>query len=219
MDGQQILTFLQENPEFFEQYADELAEIMLPHPYGGRAISLNERQVLALREKNKLLEDKLAELIRFGEENDVISDKVHRLAVALLATMNLGQAIQTIVENLRHDFAVPLVALRLWHPYIRVASAETAPVSHEIRSLASNLIEPYCGSFLAPEALAWLNPTAIIPTSFAQFALTDGEHAFGLLVMGSEDARRFYPEMGTLYLKQMAELVSTALLRHLETVA
>jgi uncharacterized protein YigA (DUF484 family) len=85
MDGQQILTFLQENPEFFEQYADELAEIMLPHPYGGRAISLNERQVLALREKNKLLEDKLAELIRFGEENDVISDKVHRLAVALLS--------------------------------------------------------------------------------------------------------------------------------------
>ena len=52
-------------------------------PYGGRAIPLAERQTVALREKLKLAESRLVELLQFGEENDAISEKVHRLSVAL----------------------------------------------------------------------------------------------------------------------------------------
>ena len=76
-----IADYLKNNPGFFEQYADLMAQIFVPHPHGGRTISLVERQMLTLREKNRASESKLAELIAFGEENDQISEKVHRLAV------------------------------------------------------------------------------------------------------------------------------------------
>jgi uncharacterized protein YigA (DUF484 family) len=42
--------------------------------------------------------------------------------------------------------------------------------------------------------------------------LTAGDAA-GLLVLASEDAQRFYPEMGTLYLKRIGELLSATLQR------
>jgi uncharacterized protein YigA (DUF484 family) len=81
MKADEIARYLQDNPKFFDEYADLLAQLYIPHPHGGRAISITERQILTLREKAKQLEGKLGELIRFGEENDVIGEKVHRLAV------------------------------------------------------------------------------------------------------------------------------------------
>ena len=85
VNPEQVAAYLQEHPEFFELHSDMMANLFIPHPHGGRAIPISERQVLTLRDKNKLLETKLAELIRFGEQNDSISEKLHRLTVALLA--------------------------------------------------------------------------------------------------------------------------------------
>src|SRR5215207_1900453 len=101
-----VATFLQEHPEFFEQYADLLADIYIPHPHGGRAIPISERQILTLRERCKQLETKLREVIHFGEENDAIGEKVHRLALALLAARDLARVISSVHYNLREDFAV-----------------------------------------------------------------------------------------------------------------
>src|SRR5581483_4493296 len=106
-----VARFLQENPVFFEQYADLLSEIYIPHPHGGRAIPLAERQVLALRERARALETRLAELLQVGEENDAIGEKMHRLCVALLAGPDLPGALAALYYNLREDFAVPHVAL------------------------------------------------------------------------------------------------------------
>ena len=83
MTTDEIARFLRTHPKFFDQHPELLESIQVPHPYGGRAIALSERQALALREKVKLLEAKLAEIIKFADENDVISEKVHRLSVAL----------------------------------------------------------------------------------------------------------------------------------------
>src|SRR4051812_11806217 len=69
-----VASYLQEHPEFFEQYADMLAEIYLPHPHGGRAIPISERQILTLRERSRQLETRLREIIQFGEENDAIGE-------------------------------------------------------------------------------------------------------------------------------------------------
>jgi uncharacterized protein YigA (DUF484 family) len=80
-----IAHYLQDHPEFFEQYADLLSLVTLADPHSGRAISITEKQMGNLRDKVRALEAKLAELIGFGEENDAISDKVHGLAVALIA--------------------------------------------------------------------------------------------------------------------------------------
>src|SRR5207244_1501539 len=85
MDASAVADYLKQNPAFFEQYADLLAEIFVPHPHGGRAIPIAERQIVTLREKNAQLETKLEELIQFGTENDAISDKLQRSTLALFA--------------------------------------------------------------------------------------------------------------------------------------
>src|SRR6267378_164273 len=90
MNAEEIARFLRSHPQFFDQHPELLESILVPHPYGGRAIPLAERQAVALRDKVRLLEGKLGELIRFGEENDAISEKVQRLAVALVP---LGESV------------------------------------------------------------------------------------------------------------------------------
>src|SRR5574340_863051 len=79
MKAEEVADYLQQHPEFFEQYADMLAEIYIQHPHGGRAIPISERQILTLREKGKQLENKLREIIQFGEQNDAIGEKMHRI--------------------------------------------------------------------------------------------------------------------------------------------
>src|SRR3972149_7459617 len=85
MKAEDVARCLAENPDFFDQYSEMLSRISVSNPHGGGAIPLSDRQVLTLREKNKVLEAKLSELIQFGEENDAIGDKMHRLAPVLLA--------------------------------------------------------------------------------------------------------------------------------------
>jgi hypothetical protein len=78
MEARDVARYLREHPEFFEEHADEIAEIFVPHPHGGHAIPIAERQIFALREKNADLSAKLAELVRYGGENDAIGERLHR---------------------------------------------------------------------------------------------------------------------------------------------
>src|SRR5918999_5877044 len=112
MTSESVAGFLTTHPEFFEEYAEVIADINIPHPHGGRAISISERQILALRQRSKKLESKLREIIRFGEENDAIGEKVHRLAFALLGARELETLVHAVNFHLREDFAVPHVVLR-----------------------------------------------------------------------------------------------------------
>ena len=75
MDANDVALFLKDNPKFFEDYADVIAEIFVPHPHGGHAIPIAERQIVTLREKNTELESRLREMIRFGGQNDQISSR------------------------------------------------------------------------------------------------------------------------------------------------
>lgn len=212
--AEDVAAYLEAHPEFFEDYADLLANIYVPHPHGGRAIPISERQILTLRERNRQIENKLRELIQFGEENDAIGERVHRMALALLGARNLEGLLHSLYFNLREDFAVPHVVLRLWgvngNPQ---ALQEFGEVKEELRASAEALINPHCGTQF--EGADWFGEDAIRLRSFALVTLRS-ERAFGLLVLASEDAQRFYPEMGTLYLKRLGELTSAALLRHLK---
>ncbi len=128
------------HPEFFEEYADMLAEIQVPHPHGGRAIPISERQIVALRDKNRILQDKLAELIRFGEENGAITEKMHRLAVALLTFTHLADFLHGLNFHLREDFSIPHMALRLWNMTADgTALPEFTPTGADIRALTESL--------------------------------------------------------------------------------
>lgn len=209
----EIVEWLRQNPAFFEDFADDLAQIYVPHTHRGHAISLAERQLLTLREKNRELEIRLGELLQFGEENDVTSERLHRLTVDLMRAVDLAGVIGTLEYHLRERFGVPHVALRLWLPGTQASLREFEPVGADVLRLAGNLVSPYCGQYVTEEVLGWFGEAASGLKSFAQFALRKGEEPFGILVMASEDSERFYPDMGTLYLQRLSELVSAALLR------
>jgi uncharacterized protein len=217
MTPEVVATYLKEHPEFFEQYADMLAEIYIPHPHGGRAIPISERQILTLRERSKQLETKLREVIQFGEENDAIGDKVHRLALALLGARDLASVISSVHYNLREDFAVPHVVLRAWTVNAAAENAELGAISDAAREFAGNLTAPHCAGHPPEGATAELfGDAASQLKSFAYIPLRATE-TFGLLALASEDGERFYPEMGTVYLKRIGEMVGTALLRNIDS--
>jgi uncharacterized protein len=205
MNAEDIARFLRTHPQFFDQNPDLLESIQVPHPYGGRAIPLSERQAVALRDKVRVLEGKLAELIQFGEENDVISEKVHRLAVALVGARDFPALAHSLYFHLREDFAVPHVALRVWGKAVPVDFDEARAVDEVQKRHASTMGAPQCGAAAGNPYLPWFGEAAEHIRSVALVPLGQTT-VFGLLAMGSEDPRRFFAEMGTLYLRRIGEL-------------
>lgn len=210
-----VAQYLKDHPDFFNQYADLLGQIAIPDPHGGRAVSITERQIGSLRDQVKRLENKLAELIRFGEENDVLSGKAHRLDVALAGAPDAAAVLRALYVHLGGDFAVPHVAVRLWDVAGDPAAPEFAPMSAEAREFVAALKRPYCGAGSGPEVIGWFGERGAQVRSLALVALRRDGAAFGLLALGSEDAQRFYPEMGTLYLERIGEVAAAALARTL----
>jgi hypothetical protein len=214
LTADQVAEFLRQNPGFFESHVDILMNLQIPHPHGGRAVSIGERQLVAVREKAKILEDKLHELIAFGEENDAVGEKVHRLACRLVDAPSLDAVLDTLYLDLLDHFAVPHVAVRLWSvAEENPDTKEFSAVASEMRQFVEQMSAPYCGHHAVYESQSWFGEAAAHLKSFALVPLERDDHLFGVVALGSEDAKRFYPEMGTLFLTRIGELVSHALWR------
>ncbi len=202
MQAEDIAQYLRDHPEFFEAYAGMLAEVNIPHPHGGRTISLSERQMLTLREKNKLLEKKLYEFIEIAKENDALQNKLHNFILALLAGHNLMSVQEAVTGSLRDIFAIPHAALHVW---------KGLPPSAEVLAFTDEQTQPVCTHEAVHETATWFGEAGANLRSFAYIPLHDGEKSIGLLILASEDAKRFYPEMGTVFLQRIADTVSAAL--------
>ena len=214
MKSDEVAQYLQDHPQFFEEHAELMSHMVIPHPHGGRTISITERQMLSLRDKNKQLEVKMNELLQFGEENDSISEKMHRLGVAMIAAASFQSVLHTLNFHLRDDFSIPHVALRLWN---RPDNADELPefteVSAELQAFAETLGQPYCGSTSGFETSSWFGDASKQVRSQALIAMRNGGGTIGMIALGSEDAQRFYAGMGTLYLERLGEMASAALAR------
>lgn len=213
----EVAQYLKQHPQFFDEYADMLSDIYVPHPHGGRAIPISERQIVTLRDKNHILQDKLRELIKFGEENDVISEKMHRLSIMFLSLTHLNDFLSELSSILHDNFSVPHVALRLWN--INSDSLEISKfisTNAETHTITNRLLHPYCGPELTDEIKDWFGESAAHLRSFSMIPLRIRQ-TIGLLVLASEEPQRFYPEMGTLYLQRLGDLVSTAISRYTQT--
>ena len=202
MRAEEVARYLQDNPQFFEDHTETLVQINLPHPHGGRTISLSERQLPALREKNKEPEKKLREMMAFAQENDALQHRVHEFVVALFAARDLVTLQEMIPHLLRDIFAVPHTVLRLW---------QADPPSAEVLTFADAQAQPVCLHQAAHETAAWFGERAAQLHSYAYLPLHAGNETIGLLVLASEDRQRFYPEMGTVFLQRIAEAVESAL--------
>ena len=213
-----IAAFLANSPGFFERHADLLSSIQLTSPHGNRAVSLQERQMEMLRTKIKGLELKLMEMIRHGQENVVITDKLHDWTLDVLRAARPAEVPGVLVRGLREQFLIPQAALRVWGAQgaaLDFADADFARgVSADVRSFATSLSTPYCGLNAGFEATQWLDDPGTV-MSMAMLPLRHGAQApaFGLLVLASPDATRFAADMGTEFLSRIAELASAGLSR------
>lgn len=214
MTDEDVVLYLQEHPEFLDAHADILANLTIPDPHAGRAIPIAERQLSQLRERNTVIEGKLHELITFGEENDAIGERMHRITLALLSAASIEDLLRTLYFNLREDFAVPHIAVRLWQVDDHPDLIEFSKVSEEMLVFAGSLATPYCAHHPMFDSMQWFGDAQPPLQSFAYVALGNGNPR-GLLALASEDAERFYPEMGTLYLQRLGEITTAAVSRYL----
>ena len=216
MNIEAVAEFLRANPNFFEEHADVLLALNVAHPHGGRTVSIPERQLIATREKVKLLETKLAELVQFGEENDAISDKVHALTLKLIDAISLNAAVDTLYLDLLDRFQIPHVAIRLWNvaPPEGATTPEFQKVAAELQQFVEAMTQPYCGGHPVYETHLWFGEHAPHLKSYAMVQLKSGS-CFGLLLMASENAERFYAEMGTVFLTRIGDIFAHNLARQL----
>ena len=214
LDAPAIAEFLTRHPNFFNDFPTLLADLHIPHPHGTHAVSMSERQLIAMRDKVRMLENKLAELIQFGEENDGISDKLHALTLALLAARTPQDVVAALALHLREGFAVPHHALRAWNLADAVPGL-TEPVSQAARDSVTAMAQPACGALAVNDASDWFGEASPHLRAFACIPLRPAPAAapLGLLVLASEEARRFYAGMGTLYLERLGQLIAAALVR------
>lgn len=216
LQAHDIAHYLADHPEFFAQHPELLSGMQLPHPHNGQAISLVERQSLILRERIKGLESRIAEMVRHGQENDAIADKLVQWTRALLLQSDAGALPATLIAELKRVFDVPYAGVRLWNASADVAGQECAQhVSTDTVSLANSMRVPFCGPNVEFEAATWLDGDAASIRSIAMLPLRVGADplTFGLLVLGSADKDRFQASMGTSFLERIAELASAALAR------
>jgi len=220
-EEQVVAQYLQRNPDFFERHPQLLARMRVQHPRNAATVSLIERQVEVLREKQQSQEQKLAEFVRVARANNLLAEKVHRFTRRLLRTTSRVQALAEIESSLREDFetftAVMLLAgtrpttepdtsVRF---LVHVNAEDAAYRSFEALFAAG---KPRCGQirdtqreFLFGTEAPGIGSVALIPLG--------GQNASGLLALGSVDRERFHPGMSTEFLARMGELITDALAR------
>jgi uncharacterized protein len=219
-DGEAVIAdYLQLNPDFFERHATLLTKLKLPHDHGGSTISLVERQVQALRDKNQTLDKRLRELIEVARGNDVLAGKIHKLACRLVRSRTAQVLLDALESSLREDFGASewLLLLpddgqselaKLNRRHLRVI----APNAPELKMFETlfEAAKPRCGQirdsqrdFLFGAGTIEIGSVALVPLG--------REPSAGLLAIGSPDAERFHPTMSTEFLARIGDLVSEAI--------
>ncbi|MGH8501244.1 MAG: DUF484 family protein [Gammaproteobacteria bacterium] len=210
--------YLLAHPDFFERHTGLLESLTIPHARGG-AVSLVERQVAALRARNRQLERKLIDLVQVARDNESLSSRLHRLALALMEADGLQEVIATTRELLRSEFPSTQVVLKLFrNPRTALqASAHLLAEDDTAASLFDGLFKtkrPVAG-LLADARVNYLFDAEVGGVASAVMVpLVDGKR-LGVLALGSAEQDRFHVGMGTLFLGYLGELVSRAIGSHL----
>ena len=230
LDEQAVAEFLRGHPDFFDDQPELLAELVLPHP-SGKAVSLIERQVSQLREQNQRLRQQLQSLVRNARNNEILSERIHNMTLALLHVNALDNLFSTLHDRLRKDFDADAVTVCL----VSGPDNTRPPAPHEegliVRHINHSdlhnfdkILEsngPVCGRlthrqmhYLFSDGAGDINSVALIPLK----AATPPQQPvlLGIIGIGSPDTHRFQAGMGTVFLNQLADIVSSILRRHIE---
>jgi len=220
LSEQAIQDYLEAHPDFFERHSALLSQLELPHGAGG-AVSLVERQVSMLRQKELKLERQLKELIEVARANDVLSSKIHELTLQLLATKDLPTSVTAIEEAMRSGFGADHSILVLFGDadlfgdidagrFFRVIDRDDAALSPFDTFLKGS--GPRCGQVRDSQRDFLFQDDAEEVGSVAMVPLGD-KAQIGFLAIGSADADRFHPGMSIDFLARVGDLIGGALKR------
>lgn len=210
-----VSRYLEDHPDFLQRHPEVLAKLALRHDSGGAA-SLIERQVRLLRGENEALHNQLRDLVAIARENDVLSARVHRFALAMADSASLDDVFDNAHEMLRREFKIDAVAI-LCKGEGNAAFArpefvgDDSRLDHVIREYGAG--KPVCGSGFDESLLKYLFGANAHAVRSAALLGLGTRGTFGILGLGSHDARRFHAEMGTVYLAQLGDTLMHSIAR------
>ena len=219
-----VARYLEEHPEFFEQHTELLTKLRLRHPGHGQAISLLERQVLVLNERDRAAQKQLRELIDIARENDLIGERLHHFAIAMVDCGSLDDVFGTAQDLLRQEFRLDAVAILLHSEFAGAHAGRTEFVRADDPTLVALSRRCEGRRVVCVPALDDAIMTQLFAgrageiQSLALVALKDAS-THGVLVLGSRDARRFHPEMGGVFVQRLGDLLMRACARHLRAAS
>jgi uncharacterized protein YigA (DUF484 family) len=213
-----IAAYLDKNPDFFDRHPKLLENLVVPHSCGG-AVSLVEYQVSVLRDQVHEMRRRMQSLANNARDNEALSQRLHQLTLSLVECTSLDEVLTNLYQAMREDFKADFAVIRLFADARddgdRGLGEFVGPRSdaRELFSQALASSKPVCGHF-KEQQLAFLFPgTRAEIGSGARVPL--GQSArFGVLAIGSRDSQRFHPGMGTIFLRQLGDIVSQVLEPH-----
>ncbi len=211
ISAEAVETYLQSHKEFFVGREELLERINLPHGKRG-TVSLVERQVAVLRDKNKVLEHKLLDLLKVARENEELSSRLHHLALGLLESQGLDDVVASAREQLLQAFKADFVTLNLF-PRTSKDNSLHYTTSNEVSEHFADSFEsrrPRCGGMSDEDVRCLFGELEGQISSAVLVPLIDAE-PLGFIAMGSREKARFHPGMGTLFLGYLGELVTQAI--------
>ena len=214
LGAHEVAAWLRRHPSFLQQFPDLALTLVVPREEG-KASSLASYQLEVLRDKNRELNRRLHELFGNAQENERLAVRTHQLSLALMRQDSAAGTVQAMAASLAEDFNGDRVRLVLFHPvdgledaeWLQVIDADDTRLAPFRDCLSDG--EPLCGrlqpdkhAFLYGEQAGQVQSTALLPLP-----------GVGLVAVGSCDPNRFFPGMGTLFLRMMGESLATALAR------
>lgn len=213
IDAEMVAGYLRRHPEFFVDHDELIPELRIPH-LPGEAVSLVERQVKLLRERNIEMRHRLSQLMDVARDNDRLFDKTRRLVLDLLDANSLEEVVSAVEDSLRHEFQVPFVSLILLseNPSGVGRSASLAEAHQAIGGLLSGS-KSVCG-ILRPQELNFLFGEDEGPkVGSAAVVMLNHQGLHGVLSIGSADPLHYKNSLGTLFLGYVAEVLARVLPR------
>ena len=215
LGAHEVAAWLRRHPTFLQQFPDLAASQVLPREEGPAA-TLASYQLEVLRDKNRELSRRLQELFANAQENERLAVRTHQLTLALLRQHSAADTLRAMAATLAEDFQGDLVRIVLFAPvagledaeWLQVVPADDARLAPFRDALAAG--EPICGR-LHPDKQGLLYGARAGEVQSSALLPLPGT---GLLAVGSHDPNRFFPGMGTLFLRMMGEALAVALQRH-----
>ena len=150
LTAEAVAAYLRENPRFFVDHVELLADLKIPHATG-EAVSLVERQVSVLRDQNYQLHKKLRELVDIARGNEELARRMHRMILTLMDAQSPEAVFHTLKEHLRNDFKADVVIVRVFVKAVvdeSIAGEEFVGRDVPEKALFAELItraQPSCG--------------------------------------------------------------------------